>query len=229
MEKYVSMQQPKTGVLMLQEKWSENIKRHPIAFGFLFLLLFVAPLVLVLFYTPKDRMASLAVPAAGCLFFFLINIPSIIRIFSPKRYEVSVADGRLKIIKNDKEVLNIKGSDITYLKFVKQFSDYNGLVVHYDDEKSNKGKFTMNMAFIPKSECEPFVERVAVFYSQNAVQSKQTDGQNWKQGFFIGLVCTIILGCILGSGVEDRRAFVGLVFSVLLTLFSLFKLLNNAK
>lgn len=230
MANYVSAPQSNSEVLVLQEKWDENIKRHPIAFTILLLMFVVAPLVCS-FFVKENRELFFVVIAVGFLFFLLVNIVSIIKFFSPKCYKVSVADGRIKILKNDKEVLNVKGGQITFLKFVNHPMSKNevtGLRVQYTDENSKTRYFNMNLSFIPKENCKELVNRVATFYVNNVNQANQTDGENWKTNLIISLILTIVLGFLAANDHgEDGRIVVALCFGVIWMLVSLYKLLKK--
>ena len=155
--------------LVLQEKWNESFKKHPIAFGLLLLLtlVWVGFSIYGLLFGEGDYRALWIMVAFWLLLMLLLNIPVLIRLRSPKRYEVTIADERLNIKRNDLEILNVKGEDIAFLQFVKYNKDIIGLNLKYKNENSETVNFSMKqLSFIPREECREFANRGATFYAK---------------------------------------------------------------
>lgn len=232
MVKYMSMPQSKSDVIVLQEKWTENIKKHPIAFGLL-LLFCLAPLVLI-FFVREEGSTSMIVLAA-CIFalFLLVHIPTIIRMISPKRYEVSLSDGKIKIIKEDKEILNVKGEQITFLDFVRHplTKDVTAIKIQHTDEKSKTRYFTMSLVFISKEDIKELTNSVSTFYDLNVDKAKQTDGENWKKNFFIFLLITVGIGVYLLTTKEDAsdKMIIAFIASIVMLIVSIVKLVGKKR
>lgn len=154
--------------LVLQEKWNESFKKHPIANGFLLLLTLVWVVLSIYgLFGEGDYRALWTLLAFWLLLMLLLNIPVLKRLRSPKRYEVTIADERLNIKRNGLEILNVKGEDITFLQFVKYYKDIIGLNLKYKNENSETVNFSMKqLSFIPREECREFANRVATFYAK---------------------------------------------------------------
>ena len=155
--------------LVLQEKWNESYKKHPIALGILalFTLVCVCFSIYGTLFGEGDYRALWIMVVFWLLIMLLLNIPVLKRLRSPKRYEVTIADERLKIKRNDLEILNVKGEDIPFLQFVKYQKDIVGLNLRYKNENSETVNFSMKqLSFIPREECREFANRVATFYAK---------------------------------------------------------------
>ena len=217
------------GSIVLQEKWNENIKRHPIAFSILFVLFVVFPLLLV-FFAIENRGIIWIVILCLVAFFLLINILTIIKMFSPNHYEVSTTDGRIKILKNDVEVLNVKGEQITFLKFINNpvGKDIISLRVSYVDDNSKTKFYTLPLSYIPKADCRELYDSVASFYVQNVNISKLTDGENWKVNLVISLVLFVLMAlfCIFSDEVSGKMIF-ALIASLFFLIYSIVKMANS--
>ena len=215
--------------IVLQEKWNENIKRHPVAFSILFVLFVVVPLLLVFFATENRGIIWILIL---CLvaFFLLINILTIIKMFSPNHYEVSTTDGRIKILKNGVEVLNVKGEQITFLKFINNpvGKEITNLRISYVDDNSKTKFYSLPLAYIPKADCKELYDSVASFYVRNVNFNKQTDGENWKVNLVISLVLSVLMAlfCIFSDEVSGKMIF-ALVASLFFLIYSIVKMANS--
>ena len=160
----------------------------------------------------------------------LINILTIIKLFSPNHYEVSTTGGRIKILKNGVEVLNVAGQQITFLKFNINpvGKDVNNLRISYTDDNSKTKYFTLPLSFIPKTQCNELCNRVALFYSKNVNKDKLTDGENWKVNLVISLVVFVVVIVLISTSEEvSGKMIFALVASVIFLLYSIVKLANG--
>ena len=159
--------------IVLQEKWIEIVKKHPLAYFFLILFFCVLPLVLAIFIfsTSSDKnVVGVIMVAFGLLIFLLLNIRVIRCMVAPKRFEVSVEDDRLLVKKNEEEVLNIRGKDVTFFKLFYYMKEFKAFRVDYTDDNGHVKRFVLPLDFVPKKDCEDLLQPLALFY-KNSVDS----------------------------------------------------------
>lgn len=210
--------------IILQEKWNENIKKNPIAFSLAIIVFVVTPL-LICIYTSDRSILLLFV------LFLLINIPSIIKMLSPNHYEVSTTGGRIKILKNGVEVLNVKGQQITFLDYDKHPFAKNEIVklrINYVDDNSKTKYYSLPLGFIPKADLKELRNYIEDFFAKDVNKDKLTDGENWKAKLIISLVFFVFFAfsCYATKDVSGRMIF-ALFLSFSFLIISIVKMTKN--
>lgn len=228
---FVSLQTKASVTMMvLQEKWNVYLKKHPVICFFAIVLCLLS-LLLIVFAPNKE----LLIYGAVCFtFFFLLFFAStIIAMISPNRYEVSMAEGRLRILKNGQEIVNTSGQQITFLCLMRHSGMLGDapvkLRINYLDENGKTRRYTLRLVNIPTEECEELAKQLTLFAASN-VDKKQTDGENWIVHLCFSLVCIAVTGAIcIFSDEVDGRIIIALVLSLLGFVYSLVKCLTQKR
>lgn len=107
--------------IVLQEKWTELIKKRPVIYTLCTLFFVGLPLALMflfLFTEPNSdlnnsefdkKYVGIALFVFSLLFYLLLNIRIIKRIFAPRQYKVTVDGDNLVIERNGKNEVSISG------------------------------------------------------------------------------------------------------------------------
>ena len=160
----------------LKEKWYASIERTPVAWVIAFLIFVVAPLFLMISTIgeaePAGRESSheaTAIISVICiLFFLLLNIPLIKRIFKPAEYVVEANNGTLTITRNGEEKLTITSQNTNKIVLNRHRRETIGMVIFLEepDLNSQREGHPINLSFIPKEEKQEFLNLLVSFYGE---------------------------------------------------------------
>ena len=229
--------------IVLQEKWTELIKKRPVIYTLCTLFFVGLPLALMflfLFTEPNSdlnnsefdkKYVGIALFVFSLLFYLLLNIRIIKRIFAPRQYKVTVDGDNLVIERNGKNEVSISGDQITFFKIYMQGKTILSLRIDYTDDNSYTKRYVLPLDFITRDKCNEFLQVVDKFYSQHVDQRKLTDGENWNKNFIIFLILTIIMAIFYASKDPDERSskfLVALIIGCIGTVISLVKVINKS-
>ena len=218
----------KANIIVLQEKWIVFVKKHPFVYFFMILLFCILPLALVI-VTPSSNYdkGGVIILMVSLLFFLLLNVRVIRRMVAPKRFEVSLEDDRLLIKKNEEEVLNVMGKDVSFFKLIYYMKVLKAFRIDYNNLNGQVKRFILSLDFVPNEDCEALLQILALFYSKNVDSKKLTDGENWGTNLLISIVFLIslfVLGCMSDDGISGKILF-AIIINICFFILSLYKYL----
>lgn len=160
-------------MVLMKEKWSEWLKKRKKTFIFLIILFVGIPLFLVTFQIAVGRgneiMVGIALLLICVLFFALINIQMIIKMFNPAEFTVIIEGDTLVIRRNRKEKLSVTSMKTKKIFLVRQLGDIVQIGIYEEGPgflSSGKG-YRVPLAFIPQEQVSNFIRLLQDFYGKD--------------------------------------------------------------